>query len=171
MRVLTLAAVCFSLLTLASAAEAATPVRGTAPTPLPSEAGLLRWTPIEGADGYQIWLIDIPKMEVVFTNVLDEREFYTFHRSSNWTDTVRWRVRAIRADNQKSARQNGLPAVGYGPWSPIYGSTNPAYVTGPIKLGPTVSDVIANGDASSPAHRLMPAFTFPRHTGIRGPRG
>ena len=275
MRVLTLAAVCFSLLTLASAAEAATPVRGTAPThlhgfllradepvqdsfsrtpsfawnpvagavryqfqlatsssfrenglvytsanlttpvaaptltlpwitgsphalfarvraikrssstpwsapfgfdmepsaapkPLPSEPGLLRWTPIEGADGYQIWFIDIPKMEVVFTNVLDEREFYTFHRSSNWTGTVRWRVRAIRADNQKSARQNGLPAVGYGPWSPIYASTNPAYATGPIKLGPTVSDVIANGDASSPAHRLMPAFTFSGDTAIDG---
>src|SRR5436309_10114693 len=114
-----------------------------APKPLPSEPGLLRWTPIEGADGYQIWFIDIPKMEVVFTNVLDEREFYTFHRSSNWIGSVRWRVRAIRADNQKSARQNGLPAVGYGPWSPIYGSTSPAYVTGPIKLGPTVSDVIA----------------------------
>ena len=141
-----------------------------APKPLPSEPGLLRWTPIEGADGYQIWFIDIPKMEVVFTNVLDEREFYTFHRSSNWIGSVRWRVRAIRADNQKSARQNGLPAVGYGPWSPIYGSTNPAYVTGPIKLGPTVSDVIANGDASSPAHRLMPAFTFTGDTAIDGTR-
>src|SRR3954463_10668351 len=88
--------------------------RAAAPKPLPSEPGLLRWTPIEGADMYQIWFIDIPKMEVVFTNVLDEREFYTFHRSSNWIGTVRWRIRAIRADNQKSARQNGLPAIGYG---------------------------------------------------------
>jgi hypothetical protein len=139
-----------------------------APKPLPSEPGLLRWTPIEGADGYQIWLIDIPKMEVVFTNVLDEREFYTFHRSSNWIGTVRWRIRAIRADNQKSARQNGLPAIGYGPWSPVYSSTNPAYVTGPIELGPTASDVIANGDPSSPAHRLMPAFTFTGDTAVDG---
>src|SRR5438477_5473232 len=138
------------------------------PKPLPSEAGLLRWTPVEGADGYQIWFIDIPKMEVVYTNVLDEREFYTFHRSSNWIGTVRWRIRAIRADNQKSARQNGLPVVGYGPWSPVYSSTNPAYVTGPIKLGPTASDVIANGDSSSPAHRLMPAFTFTGDTAIDG---
>src|SRR5919204_202747 len=185
MRVLTLAAVCLSLLALASAADAATPVRGAAPAhlhgfllradepvgapkPLPSEPGLLRWTPIEGADGYQVWLIDIPKMEVVFSNVLDEREFYTFHRSSNWIGTIRWRIRAIRADNQKSARQNGLPAIGYGPWSPVYSSTNPAYSGGTIKLGATVSDVIASGDPSSPAHRLMPAFTFTGDTAIDG---
>src|SRR2546423_8588289 len=139
-----------------------------APKPLPSEPGLLRWTPIEGADGYQVWFIDIPKIEVVFTNVRDEREFYTFHRSSNWIGTVRWRIRAIRADNQKTARQNGLPAIGYGPWSPVYSSTNPGYVTGPIKLGPTASDVIANGDPSSPAHRLMPAFTFTGDTAVDG---
>jgi hypothetical protein len=143
-----------------------------APKPLPSEPGLLRWTPVEGADGYQIWFVDInnptPKMEVVFTNVLDEREFYTFHRSSSWTTTVRWRIRALRADNQKSARQNGLPAIGYGPWSPVYSSTNPAYATGPIRLGHTVSDVIANGDISTPAHRLMPGFTFSGDTALDG---
>jgi hypothetical protein len=135
-----------------------------APKPLPSEPGLLRWTPIEGADGYQVWFVDInnptPKMEVVFTNVLDEREFYTFHRSSNWTGTVRWRIRAIRADNQKDERKNGLPAIGYGPWSPVYSSSNPANTGGPIKLLRTVSDVVSNGDAASPAHRLMPAFIF-----------
>src|ERR671934_553170 len=142
--------------------------RAGAPKPLPSEPGLLRWTPIEGADGYQVWLIDIPKMEVVFSNVLDEREFYTFHRSSNWIGTVRWRIRAIRADNQKSARQNGLPAIGYGPWSPVYSSTNPAYSGGPIQLGGTISDVVSNGDPSSPAHRLMPAFTFTGDTAIDG---
>jgi hypothetical protein len=143
-----------------------------APKPLPSEPGLLRWTPIEGADGYQIWFVDInnptPKMEVVFTNVLDEREFYTFHRSPNWTSTVRWRIRAIRSDNQKSARQNGLPAIGYGPWSPVYSSSNPSYVTGPITLGHTISDVLATGDSSSPAHRLMPGFTFTGDTALDG---
>src|SRR2546421_3424208 len=139
-----------------------------APKPLPSEPGLLRWTPIEGADGYQVWLIDVPKMEVVFTNVLDEREFYTFHRTSSWTGTVRWRIRAIRADNQKSARQNGLPAIGYGPWSPVYSSSNPAYVGGPIQLGSTISDVVSSGASSAPAHRLMPGFSFSGGTAIDG---
>src|SRR6266498_4096672 len=98
-----------------------------APKPLPSEPGLLRWTPVEGADMYQIWFVDInnptPKMEVVFTNVLDEREFYTFHRTASWTSSVRWRIRALRTDrtdDNMQSRQNGLPAVGYGPWSPVY---------------------------------------------------
>jgi hypothetical protein len=140
---------------------------GPAPKPLPASQGLLRWTPVEGADGYQIWLVDInnptPKMETVFTNVLDEREFYTFHRTASWISTVRWRIRALRTDrtdDNKQTRQNGLPAVGYGPWSNVYSSTNPAFTGGPIKLGSTISDISSNGDPSSDAHRLMPAFTF-----------
>jgi hypothetical protein len=143
-----------------------------APKPLPSEPGLLRWTPVEGADMYQIWLIDInnptAKMEMSLTNVLDEREFYTFHRSASWTGTIRWRIRALRMDNDPALRQNQLPAVTYGPWSPVYSSTNPPYTTGPIKLGHTVSDVIASGDASSAAHRLMPGFTFSGDTALDG---
>src|SRR4029453_17556954 len=137
------------------------------PRPLPSEAGLLRWTPIEGADAYEVWFVDVynptAKFEKVYTNVLDEREFYTFHRSASWPGTVRWRIRALRIDRGPQdvpGRQNGLPAVTYGPWSPVYSSTNPAYATGPIKPGRTVSDVIANGDPSSPAHPPLPAFPF-----------
>jgi hypothetical protein len=110
-------------------------------------------------------------MEVSLTNVLDEREFYTFHRSASWTGTVRWRIRAMRIDRGPQdgpGRQNGLPAVAYGPWSPVYSSSNAPYVTGPIKLGDTVSDVIAHGDPSSPAHRLMPGFTFTGDTALDG---
>jgi hypothetical protein len=144
----------------------------SAPKPLPSEPGLLRWTPVEGADMYQVWLIDInnptSKMEMSLTNVLDEREFYTLHRSASWTGSIRWRIRALRMDTDPSARRNGLPAVAYGPWSPVYSSTNPAYKTGPITLGDTVSDVIANGGDSSPAHRLMPGFTFSGDTTLDG---
>jgi hypothetical protein len=58
--------------------------------------------------------------------------------------------------------------VAYGPWSPVYSSTNPAYASGPITLGDTVSDVISNGDGSSPAHRLMPGFTFSGDTALDG---
>jgi hypothetical protein len=143
-----------------------------APKPLQSEPGLLRWTPIEGADMYQVWLIDInnptAKMEMSLTNVLDEREFYTFHRSASWTGTIRWRIRALRMDNDPSARQNGLPAVAYGPWSPVYASMNPAYKTGQIALGDTVSDVVATGGDDSAAHRLMPGFTFTGDTTLDG---
>jgi hypothetical protein len=139
---------------------------GAAPKPLPSEPGLLRWSPIEGADGYEVWFVDInnptPKMETVYTNVLDEREFYTFHRTASWTSSVRWRIRALRTDrtdDNQQTRQNGLPAVGYGPWSPVYSSTNSPYEGGEITLGHTVSDIVDISDAS-PAHRLMPGFTF-----------
>src|SRR3954464_2430630 len=147
-----------------------------APKPLASQPGLLRWTPVEGADGYEIWLVDVAspsvKFEFSLTNVLDEREFYTFHRSAPWIGTVRWRVRAIRMDpgpQDGPKRQNGIPAVTYGPWSPVYTSSNPPYVTGPITLRSTVSDVVANAnDDSSAAHRLMPGFTFTGDTAIDG---
>jgi hypothetical protein len=130
------------------------------PKPLPSSPGVLRWSPVEGAGGYQVWLVDADKFEVVYTNVLDEREFYTFHRAANWTGTVRWRIRALRNDVNFDKRQNSIPAVGYGPWSPVYSSSNPAYKGGPIKLLGTLSDVASNGGSSSPAHELMPAFLF-----------
>jgi hypothetical protein len=128
------------------------------PTPLPGMPGLLRWSPVEGADGYEVWLVDANKTEPVFTNVLDERDYYTFHQSSQWVGTVRWRIRAMR--NDVKGRLNGLPVTQYGKWSPIYSSTNPDVTTGPIQLGSTVSDVISNGGPTAPAHRLMPAFTW-----------
>ena len=70
MRVLTLAAVCFSLLALASSAEAATPVRGAAPAHLhgfllradePVQDSFSRtpsfgWDPVPGAMRYQFQL-------------------------------------------------------------------------------------------------------------------
>ncbi|HEV7133181.1 MAG TPA: hypothetical protein VGN27_05565 [Gaiellaceae bacterium] len=132
-----------------------------APAPMPSYPGLLRWTPVEGANGYQVWLIDAKKMEIVNSNVLDEREFYTFHQSAAWTGTVRWRVRALRDDfNVGTSRINKIPITMWGPWSPVYSSTNPGISGGPIKLIGTVSDVFSNGSASSPAQRLMPAFLW-----------
>jgi hypothetical protein len=132
-----------------------------APTPEPTDApGLLRWTPVEGAEAYEVWFVDIPKHEVVYTNVIDEREFYTFHRDASWTGTIRWRVRSLRADHDSDKRLNGLPPVGYGPWSPIYQSSNSAYRGGSIQLLGTESDVYSTGSDSSPAHRLMPAFLF-----------
>jgi hypothetical protein len=145
-----------------------------APKPLPSYAGLLRWTPIEGAGGYEVWLIDVGKNVVVYTNVLDEREFYTFHQSAPWTAKVRWRIRTLRgdvsdaSDGTLSGRKNGLPIASYGPWSPVYESTNPAFDTGAIKLMGTVSDVVAKGANSDAAHRLMPAFVFSGSKGLDG---
>jgi hypothetical protein len=127
-----------------------------APKPLPSVPGMLRWTPVTGADLYEVWLLDAKKTEFVYTNVLDEREFYSFHASQAWIGSVRWRVRAVRKITDKPA--NGVPAAGYGPWSPIYVSTNPSFQTGQINLEGTVSDVVSNGSSTAQAHRLMPGF-------------
>jgi len=138
-----------------------------APTPLPSYPGLLRWTPIEGADGYEVWLVDTGKLEYVRTNVLDEREFYTFHQAQTWIGTVRWRIRAIRGDTYNS-RINGIPVSHYGAWSPIYSSSNPAPSGGPITLTGTLSDVFSDGSATAPAQRLMPGFVWSGNQSLSG---
>ena len=128
------------------------------PSPLPSYPGLLRWTPVDGAVAYQVWFVDVPKTVLTQTNVVDQREFYSFHQAASWLGQVRWRIRALRDDF--NSRTNGLPAVTYGPWSPVYSSVNPPFAVGPLKPTATVSDVVTSGAASSPAHRLTPGFAF-----------
>jgi hypothetical protein len=136
------------------------------PTPLSTQGdpGVLRWTPVPGADAYQVWLVDLPaggKIVKTRTNVLDEREFYTFHGSQQWIGSVRWRVRAVRSV-EGGTPANKLPVSTYGKWSPIYKSTNPALASGTLTLSHTLSDVVESGAGShsEPAHRLMPAFTW-----------
>ena len=139
----------------------------TPPSPLPSYPGLLRWTPVEGADEYQVWLIDTHKMEFVRSNVLDEREFYTFHQAQSWIGSVRWRVRAVRGDTFNS-RINGVPVSHFGAWSPIYSSSNPAPSGGPITLIGTLSDVFSDGSSDAPAQRLMPGFLWSGNQSLAG---
>ncbi len=105
------------------------------PRPLTSYPGLLRWTPIEGATAYDIWLIDIPKMVRIFGNVMDEREFYTFHQANPWISKVRWRIRTIRSDQSQGGkvRANALPATSFGAWSPVYESVNPPFGIGALE--------------------------------------
>lgn len=128
------------------------------PSPLPSQPGLLRWTPVDGAVSYQVWFVDIPKVISTQTNVADEREFYTLHQSSPWISNVRWRVRAVR--NILNDRANGLPATAYGEWSPVYSSVNPPFSVGQVRPQMTVSDVVSSGAPYAPAHRLTPGFVF-----------
>jgi hypothetical protein len=127
------------------------------PTPLSTYPGLLRWKPVDGATGYDVWLLDARKVFSVNTNVADQREYYTFHQSTRWTSSVRWRVRAVRT--LYGTRANSLPAVSYGPWSDVFTAVNPPFATGPLTLSATVSDVISDSEVS-PAHGLMPAFVF-----------
>ncbi len=131
-----------------------------APTPLPSAPGLLRWSLVDGADAYEVWLLDKGQdnsVEVTRTNVLDEREFYD---SCGCSATIHWRVRALRTSVLPT--QNKIHSTTYGPWSPAPGYTaaNPAPTAGPITLGSTYADTVSNGSSGSPVHQMMPGFTW-----------
>lgn len=137
------------------------------PTPLAAQPGLVRWTPVPGATGYQVWYRDfgVSKVFSTSTNVADQREYYTWHANTSSWAAVHWRVRAVR--QVFGDIPNGLPATSFGPWSPTYTATNPARSTGKLQLQLTVSDRTSNAKAQS-AHELMPAFTFAGDQGLDG---
>ena len=80
---------------------------------------------------------------------------------------MRWRVRAVR-DNIGQYRINGLPASRFGPWSPIYNSTNPAVTNGPISLDRDRVGRVSDGSPTSSAHELMPAFMWSGNQALNG---
>ena len=135
------------------------------PVPMTSKPGLVRWTPVEGATAYDVWYPDIRKVIRTHTNVADQRELYSFHLENSWWQLARWRVRPVR--QVVGALPNGLPAVSYGPWSPTYATTNPAWSSGKLQLRAAVSDAVST-DRKAAAHQLMPAMTFGGDTGTDG---
>ncbi len=138
----------------------------TVPAPVaPSYPGLLRWSAVPGASAYTVWLVDADKQFTTRTNMADEREYYSFHQDPAWTGTVNWRVRAMRLLYGNA--ENGIPSVSYGPWSPIYTSTNPPFTTGPLTLSSTVSKVVSDATHVR-AHEVMPAFVYSGDTSIWG---
>lgn len=120
-----------------------------------SPPGLVRWQPVEGATGYHVWFLGPNKRIATKTNVADEREHWTFHQESSWTGVVRWRVRAVRS--KIGVTVNGMPAVSYGPWSPIYVELNPPMSSGTMSLSAMASDAYSN---QATPFRLMPALAF-----------
>jgi hypothetical protein len=135
------------------------------PVPLTSKPGLVRWAPVEGATAYDVWYPDIRKVIRTHTNVADQRELYSFHLEDSWWQLVRWRVRPVR--QVVGALPNGLPAVSYGPWSPTYATTNPAWASGKLQVRAAVSDAMST-EVKAAAHELMPAMTFSGDTGTDG---
>jgi hypothetical protein len=138
----------------------------TLPKPIQTFPGLLRWTPVEGAYAYDVWFLDVGKIVRVTTNVIDQREYYTFHQTAPWMSSVHWRIRAVRPTFYREGTAEKIPAAPFGPWTPIYESVNPPFAVGSMGLGSTVSDVISNGGGE--AHRLMPAYTFSGNLSIYG---
>ena len=135
------------------------------PVPQPAKPGLVRWKPVEGATAYDVWYPDIRKVIRTHTNVADQRELYTFHLEDSWWQLVRWRVRPVR--QVVGSLPNGLPAVSYGPWSPTYATSNPAWAAGKLQVRAAISDAVST-DSKAAAHQLMPAMTFGGDMGIDG---
>ena len=127
-----------------------------------SPAGLVRWTPVEGATGYHVWFLGPNKRIATKTNVADEREYWTFHQDSAITGVVRWRVRAVRAKIGVSI--NGMPAVSYGPWSQIYAELNPPISVGTMALSGMASDVYSS---QATPFKLMPGLAFNGNLALR----
>ena len=76
------------------------------PTPYP---GLMRWTPVDGATRYEVWLTGAKRVFSTTTNVADARDLYLLHRNSSWTTSISYRVRAVRAVYGTVA--SGLPTT------------------------------------------------------------
>lgn len=135
------------------------------PIPQATKPGLVRWRPVEGATAYDVWYPDVRKVIRTHTNTADMRELYSFHLEDSWWQVVRWRVRPVR--QVVGALPNGLPAVSYGPWSPIFATPNPAWANGKLHLRGAMSDVVSVGSKAA-GHQLMPAMTFGGDTGTDG---
>jgi hypothetical protein len=125
--------------------------------------GLVRWSPVDGATAYQVWLYGAKRTFMTTTNVADARDLYSFHRTNPFfTGSITFRVRAQRALYGEVV--SGLPATTWGPWSPIYTDVQP-----PLSLG-TLGDVAAISDVQSDsragrAHALTPGFVFSGDSG------
>jgi hypothetical protein len=142
------------------------------PRPLPGANGLIRWTPIDGATGYQVWYMNTDllgsgrsKIISTTTNAADEREYYTFHRDSASYASVEWRIRAVRRTDFTAS--NKLPTVSYGPWSPVYTSTNSPFQSGLFaNLSTLAEPADARHDPAEDGYQLMPGFVFTGDTGF-----
>lgn len=144
-----------------------------APTSLSSgvnpRPGMIRWTPVEGATGYEFTFIYQPSSGVTrtwttATTAADLRELYQFHNqvaTDGWTP-VQWRVRAMRVVS--GVTRNRIPAVSYGPSSSTFTTIEPDLDTASqITLGGTISrakgsNVVSTSVIGPSAHELMPGF-------------
>jgi len=143
------------------------------PTQLQGGNGYVRWAPVDGATSYDVWFMNvdvgggISKIVSTITNVADEREYYSFHHSSSWIGTVLWRVRAVRRVQDTTGPVNGLPTVTYGPWSPVFTSTNSDFAQGQLTLGNAVSDTTSTPSAPT-VHKIMPVFQYSGDQSLKG---
>ena len=136
------------------------------PAQLATYPGMSRWSVVDGATSYQVWFPDIRTVVGMRTNAVDHREFYAFHQQPAYSGSVRWRVRAVR--NLYGKIPTGLPAVSYGPWSPVYTTANPVLADGVVAPSVAAADATVSDGTSQTLHQLTPGFAF---TGTRAANG
>lgn len=138
----------------------------------PQFPGMVRWTPVEGATMYEVWLFGAREIFSTTTNVADMRELYTFHIDDNnpadpagpyrvdpdWSGVQLWRIRAVR--RLYGAIPNGLPATTYGPWSDTFQNLNPKFPFGELAITGTVSGDVLSTPSAPQAHELTPGFVW-----------
>lgn len=125
--------------------------------------GLVRWSPVDGATAYQVWIYGARRTFMTTTNVADARDLYTFHRTNPFfTGSIQFRVRAQRALYGEVV--SGLPATTWGPWSPTYTDVQPPLSLGTLGGVAAVSDVQSDSGAGR-AHALTPGFAFSGDSG------
>jgi hypothetical protein len=142
------------------------------PTAQTAPLGLVRWTPVEGATAYEVLYTD-PTPSTSFyttTNVADQREYWTFHQSAVFGSSIHWRVRAVRYVDQEHPLPNGIPAVSYGPWSPVQTTVIPPapLLSGPLAPVQTISDTVDDPGRPVRAHELMPGFAWQGSAAVGG---
>jgi hypothetical protein len=120
-----------------------------------SGSGYVRWTPVRGATGYDVWFVNRNKIVSTTTTVADLRDYF----SAGAPTKAIWRVRADR--RYYGPANAGMPAISYGPWS----QANTASVAvNPSAHLATVSQRVGQNQART-EHRLMPVFIFPAKDG------
>src|SRR6266487_5773096 len=139
------------------------------PHQLSAPTGLIRWSTVQGATGYEVWFLNVPgnfqDHFSTLTNVADEREYWTFHTPS--ASVIRWRVRAVRLV-QSGSLPNGIPVVTHGPYSQVFvTNNNTATTNGAIKPVEAVSNVESPADKPGP-HQLTPGFAWRGTTDVLG---
>jgi hypothetical protein len=138
------------------------------PQQLSAPRGLVRWTPIAGATGYEVWFQDIRVRVRTMTNVADEREYWTLH--PDLAGTIHWRVRALRFVKDAEL-PNKIQVVTYGPYSRTFTSTNQTtFAAAPLQGTDAVSDVDTHPSVAQP-NALMPGFAWTGTTGTGGVAG
>jgi hypothetical protein len=122
-----------------------------APARLPSGPGYVRWSVSPGANGYDVWFVNLKKVVATPTTSVDLRDYF----ADGAPTTAIWRVRAERRSFGSDKRS--VPVYSYGPWSAeYYTAVAPNTAPGLATLSPGASTRTQN-----PTHTLMPVFLFP----------